>query len=400
MNFFQPNKGKGAQSQSVRQVTRGGLSSRPANTKTNGGYTRAQSQKMLSEAATGAPSRSRPSPSGSPNDYSYKKCYSYPSLQNDLKCKIESLCDDSANSDLCDATFEIGRQAKRFHVVAALFAIHSTELNQMLQENEEQVIVIEDVTAECFEFLRQYFYCLNPVITVDNVSYILYAAKKLKISSLIEATEEFILAVKGVDDLLLILSLLHALKLLEMCNRVILANKLNEDAAKVFHSRNLNMLPTELMIRLLKQATFQTTKLTEEAVFEKCVIWAKHHAGKHAASDDPESAMEEQVVVGALDSDEDEKEEVVVEIDPKNWKSVIQPLLPHVRFPNMKGDYFAANVVELKLLSADDCTYIMQNLLTGKESKSLKYSTKKRTHPPRPQYATSNNAQYTNANKK
>ena len=61
---------------------------------------------------------------------------------------------------------------------------------------------------------------------------------------------------------------------------------------------------------------------------------------------------------------------------------------------------YTANVVELKLLSADDCTYIMQNLLTGKESKSLKYSTKKRTHPPKRQYATSNNAQYANANKK
>lgn len=124
----------------------------------------------------------------------------------------------------------------------------------MLQENEDQVIVIDDVTADCFEFLRQYFYCLNPVITVENVSYILYAAKKLKISSLIEATQEFILAVKpvgqGVDDLLLILSILHALTLRDMCNQVILANKLNEDAAKVFHSRNLNMLPTELMIRV------------------------------------------------------------------------------------------------------------------------------------------------------
>jgi len=351
----------------------------------------------MTNPANGAPSRS--SPSGTQSDYSYKKCYSYPSLQNDLKVKIESLCDDSTNSDLCDATFEIGRDAKRFHVVAALFAIHSTELNQLLQENEDQVIVIEDVTAECFEFLRQYFYCLNPVITVENVSYILYAAKKLRISSLIEATQQFILSVKGVDDLLLILSLLHALKLFEMCNEVIMQNKLNEDAAIVFNSRNLNLLPTELMIRLLKQATFQTTKLTEEYVFEKCVEWAKHHAGKHSLSEQRDRELEEEMVVEMEDSD-DEKEEMV-EIDHKNWKSVIQPLLPHVRFPNMKGEYFAAKVVELKLLSAEDCTFIMQCLLTGKESKSLKYSTKKRTLPAQRQYATSSNAQYAaNAKKK
>jgi len=394
MNFFQP-KGKPG-TQSTRAIGRA-QPSRAMDSRANG-YARAQSQKLLSDAPTGSSSR-RPLPSGSQNDYSYKKCYNYPSLQNDLKTKIESLCDDSSNSDLCDATFRIGRNAKQFHVVAALFAIHSTELNLMLQENEDQVIVIEDVTADCFEFLRQYFYCLNPVINVENVSYILYAARKLKISSLIEATQQFILAVKGVDDLLLILSLLHALTLRDMCNEVIMANKLNEDAAKVFHSRNLNLLPTELMIRLLQQATFQTVKLTEEAVFEKCVIWAKYHAGKHAqGGSDKEVPVIDDQGVGADESD-DEKE-VVVEKDPKNWKSVIQPLLPHVRFPNMQGNYFAANVVELKLLSADDCTYIMQCLLTGKESKSLKYSTKKRTHAAKRQYATSSNAQYANPNKK
>merc|ERR1712048_1546547 len=108
--------------------------------------------------------------------------------------------------------------------------------------------------------------------------------------------------------------------------------------------------------------------------------------------------MGEEMVVEMEDSD-DEKVEMV-EIDHKNWKSVIQPLLPHVRFPNMQGNYFAANVVELKLLSADDCTYIMQCLLTGKESKSLIYSTKKRTHAAKRQYATSSNAQYANTNKK
>merc|ERR1712217_630233 len=205
----------------------------------------------------------------------------------------------------------------------------------------------------------------------------------------------------------LILSLLHALTLRDMCNEVIMANKLNEDAAKVFHSRNLNLLPTELMIRLLQQATFQTVKLTEEAVFEKCVIWAKYHAGKHAGDNVSEDEVispiindDEEEEVGAEDSDHDDEKEIVVERDPKNWKSVIQPLLPHVRFPNMQGNYFAANVVELKLLSADDCTYIMQCLLTGKESKSLKYSTKKRTHAAKRQYATSSNAQYANTNKK
>jgi len=394
MNFFHP---KSSRAQSARHVPRAAASNQ--NDSKRNGYAHARSQKLLSEAA---PSPQRVPAVPSPAKANHKKCYSYRSLQNDLKQALESLCDDSTNSDLCDATFEIGRRCRRFNVVAALFAIHSTELNRMLQEKEEEedrVIVVDDITEECFEFLRLYFYCLNPAITVQNVSYILYAAKKLKIGALIEAAKEFILAVKGVDDLLLILSLLHALKLMEMCNEVIVVNKLNEDAAKVFHSENLNLLPTELMILLLKQATFPKTRpMTEEAVFEKCVVWAKHVAGKHAVSEDDAESAEEQMAVEVDDSDDDEKEEEVVAIDPEHWKSVIQPLLLHVRFPNMEGEYFAAKVVELKLLSFDDCTFIMQCLLTGKESKFLKYSTKKRTVPAQRQYATSSNEQYAKNN--
>merc|ERR1712176_709192 len=120
-----------------------------------------------------------------------------------------------------------------------------------------------------------------------------------------------------------------------------------------------------------------------------------HHAREHAEVNGGRVVEHDVIVMNG--SDDDDKTEAV---DIQDWKSIIQPLLPHVRFPNMKGQYFAANVVELKLLSAADCTYIMQCLLTGKESKALKYSTKKRTHPAQRQYATSSNAQYANSNKK
>lgn len=392
-----------------------------------------------SSTAASSASGGASSGSGGAPDYARKKCYSYPVLQNDLKVRIESLCDDSANRVLCDATFAIGAEATQFNVVSALFAIHSTELNSMLSANEDaSVMEIEDVTPSCFTFLREYFYCLNPIITVQNVSDILYASNKLKISSLSLAAKQFILAVDGVDDLLLLLSLLHALGLLEMCNQVITKNKLFEDAAKVFHSANLNLLPTELMIRLLKQATFQegSLLLDEEELFEKCVVWAKHKskvllaqaaAGgkkkkrvkkrkkakrKKAKQEAVQLAVEEGDEDGAGagsggldDEDGDSEEAKEVEVAPPeqsdeseeessseeeeeeaeeietDWKELIQPLLLYVRFPIMAGEYFAAQVVELSLISADDCTFIMQYLLTSKESKALKYSTKRRGIP-------------------
>ena len=71
---------------------------------------------------------------------------------------------------LCDATFQIGDKKQVFHVVAALFATHSEELNAMLRDNKDEVIVIEDITDVCFQFLRQYFYSLNPVMCLKNIS--------------------------------------------------------------------------------------------------------------------------------------------------------------------------------------------------------------------------------------
>merc|ERR1712013_541337 len=218
-----------------------------------------------------------------------------------------------------------------------------------------------------------------------------------------------------------------------------------------------------LMIRLLKQATFQqgSLLLDEEELFEKCVVWAKHKSkvllaraagavskkqkrmkpkkakkskktrkakskakaesveeevraeieeggdgdgdgldaedgdgdgddGKEEAkevevappqqTDDSEDEEDESEEEESDDDEEDDEEEEAVAVET-DWKELIQPLLLFVRFPIMAGEYFAAQVVELQLISADDCTFIMQYLLTSKESKALKYSTKRRAIP-------------------
>ena len=69
------------------------------------------------------------------------------------------------------------------------------------------------------------------------------------------------------------------------------------------------------------------------------------------------------------------------DVHETEWQQIIQPLLPHIRFPIIKGEYFTAHVVDMKILSTDDCTLIMQYLFTQKENEDLKYSTKKRFVP-------------------
>merc|ERR1712062_287376 len=60
------------------------------------------------------------------------------------------------------------------------------------------------------------------------------------------------------------------------------------------------------------------------------------------------------------------------------WKRIIRPLLPHIRFPTMKGEYFASQVVDTNILSHDDCALIMQYMFTQRKNAELKYGTKGR----------------------
>jgi len=299
-------------------------------------------------------------------DYDNKACHSYPSLLADVTKKYRSLCNDSSNQSLCDASFQIGAKQQVFHVVAALFAIHSVALNDMLAAHKSQgsgeVIVIDDVTADCFIFLRQYFYSLNPLMSLDNISDVLYAADKLKVASLVETAKQFVTEVTGVNDLLLILAELHQ-------------RRLFQDAATVFGCENYKALPTELMIRLLQQ---DQNYLAEERVFEKVVTWAKFHhqhfgelykTSMYKCSLDPRRSHKAR---------EETTQEELEQMERGGWQHIIQPLLPFVRFPVMDGGYFAENIVDLKILSSDDTTLIMQFFFCQENKETLKYGVKPR----------------------
>ena len=196
--------------------------------------------------------------------------------------------------------------------------------------------------------------------------------------------KKFILCIENTNELIGIISRLHRLRFHEFCDHIITSRHLFEDANDVFLAENLNTLPQEIMIRLLKTATIQTDKMTEEMIFEKCVIWAKWHAQiqkinhQHVTipdDDDAEGKMEEpQDVADALDGASSSS----VSSGVSDWKQKIKPLLEWIRFPLMSGDYFASKVVNMNILTSDDCGLVMQYLLNRKPNKNLKYSSRRR----------------------
>jgi len=316
-----------------------------------------------------------------------KDCLSFEPLATTLRDRLEALCEDegASASSLCDAIFRIGPKHKVFRVVSALFAIQSTPLCELLSDGDERDVSISDVTPDCFTFLRRYFYSLDPALSVENVSDILYAANKLQIEALQIAAKRFISEITGIDDIVLILANLHRLGLHEQCDHTISEKKVFYDAAKAFESENFNLLPTELMIRLLKWATFgRTERLTEEVVFQKCVLWAKYKAQINrinqgqAPSDDDDGSGEE--LKDGAEAEHFYRARSKNNGRPStNWKDLIQPLLPEIRFPIMEGPYFADKVVNLGLLTAVHCTEIMQSyFIETPSNRKPTYSSKRR----------------------
>merc|ERR1712079_932375 len=102
--------------------------------------------------------------------------------------------------------------------------------------------------------------------------------------------------------------------------------------------------------------------------------------GGGVVDDEEASQQEEEEEDAAVNAEPEDGSDVekgsVVEEENQDWKNVIVPILPYIRFPIMTGMYFASNVFELDLLSSEDSTLIMQWQFTKKDNDALKYSTK------------------------
>ena len=183
------------------------------------------------------------------------------------------------------------------------------------------------------------------MISVQNVSDILFAANKLKVNPLIGAVKQFLASIVRVNDLLSGLADLHGLRFYDICDQMISSRRLfqADHARDVFYDEKLCGLPTELMIRLLKTATFQSDiRMTEEQIFEKCCKWARHqaeqrHIEESRAREDEHGGIG--INGGSRASTPNGNDGDGKIQDPEEWKRIIQPLLPSIRFPTMKGEF-------------------------------------------------------------
>jgi len=333
-------------------------------------------------------------------------------LERDIRIKLLSLCNDTMNASLCDATFQVGEDRQIFHVISALFAIHSPELNRLLtthhhHHSKHEMIPLLDITADSFAFLRRYVYGLNSVVSLrKDISEILYASSKLKMKSLTDAIIAFIVSMESVQDLVMILCTLHQRGLHDIVSRVIEQNPIWKDtdqyALDLFQSKEqFCVLPQELMMRVIsKDPMHSDIPLSEDVIFTKCILWAKYQAkcalrgdsnGDHQNHQIPRSLRDGPRASGGPGSPHsplspgsprspgsdgtagDYSSRPLSRRMCRNpdWKSMIQPLIPYIRFPTMDRSFFAAHVIPSGLLPAEDCKSILQFMTSENEDISL-----------------------------
>ena len=89
-------------------------------------------------------------------------------------------------NELEDVTFLIGKEKEAIKGVRCVFALQSPVFKAMLYghmmesnaSNNDEPIVIDDVSPGAFKFIKDAFYLRNPAITNDIVLNLLYASKK------------------------------------------------------------------------------------------------------------------------------------------------------------------------------------------------------------------------------
>ena len=112
----------------------------------------------------------------------------------------------SQTPDFSDITFQVGDQ--QFFGLKAIFAIKSGVFRTMLYPEygqEIRFIEINNISAEAFKFIRDFFYDLNPELTFENVINVLNASKIYQIEPIRIQCNEFLNKIDNFSDLLTVL---------------------------------------------------------------------------------------------------------------------------------------------------------------------------------------------------
>eukprot|EP00808_Paulinella_micropora_P001266 g80071.t1 len=256
-----------------------------------------------------------------------------PSLEDPLHQDFGRLVN---SRQLADVIFLVGADKLAFYGHKILLAARSKVFESMFfsgfcEARAQCVeIAVPDVHPRAFGVLLQHLYTDTETLSYDVVLYVLYAAKKYQVGSLVEACFSFMERKLTAENACIILE--SAPYLLDTWTYAM--EFIEKNASEVLGSEAFLRLSAPSLKRLVQS---DNLGVSEIQIWESCLQWARKECTRRG-----------------------------LKLSPPNLRLVLVPVLQHIRFPVMSIEQIVSDVSPKKILTNEELLYIFIRVGKGK----------------------------------
>ncbi|VDM33522.1 unnamed protein product [Hydatigera taeniaeformis] len=266
--------------------------------------------------------------------------------------------------------------AKEAHLQPMIFNPSPSQItpNSPIVRLSALEIHLDDVNPVAFANVLRFIYTDEIQIDPSNVLQTLYVAKKYAITVMERACVDFLSQAITVDNAFMLLGQANFFdehELAQKCLEVI-----DKNTAKVFDTDDFLAADKDLLCSILER---DTLCIREVRLFVSVINWAKseYHrrclegglspshclvTGDTLSTDtNPSTVLSRSASVTTLPS--------LSDVPIEELRTILQPLLPHVRFPQMSIEEFADVVVPSGVLEDSMTIKIFQHFIASKTAK-------------------------------
>ncbi|XP_062568129.1 BTB/POZ domain-containing protein 6-like [Saccostrea cucullata] len=226
------------------------------------------------------------------------------------------------NELFCDVTLYLGSNMEAVHAHKLVLCSRSPVFYASFEGPlaEKGRFIITDIEKETFQQFLQYIYTDDVQLSYENVTSILYCARKYCVDKLTKRCEIFMEDAIDIENVFGILEEAHTYGLIGLktkCVKFLVTNIKGALLSESFRNICRGCLGTILSI--------ETFNIEEELLFEHALYWAEAECSRKGLA-----------------------------ITDKNKRIALGDVIKSIRFPAMTSDYFGKKVASSELLDADE----------------------------------------------
>ncbi|XP_052812453.1 BTB/POZ domain-containing protein 6-like [Mya arenaria] len=247
----------------------------------------------------------------------------------------------------CDVTFLLGLKREAISAHKYMLVCRSSVFQSIFCgtiAGDKNTIPVSDVEPDTFRGLLLYIYTDEVKVDDSNVKDLLYAAKKYAVKGLVEQCLNFLHSSITVDNVCTILEMVHMYNGKNIEGKCI--SFVHEHAKEVLKSRTFTKLCQTCVQQIIQS---DEMILDEKTVLEAVLKWAELECRRRNLS-----------------------------VTDENQRTVLGPILYHIRFPLLDSVYFTNSVSSRDLLSEQEIISMYQFYNGRAQQSSWKFSARKR----------------------